>query len=108
MDDSDTEFKDAFILTRGRAVVAVGCMADLPDVDESVPRVDLSGRVVIPGLINTHHHMFQSLTRCIAQDETLFGWLKTLYVLRCAALTALTPTPHHLLVGHAATQLGST
>jgi 8-oxoguanine deaminase len=55
--------------------------ADLPapcNVDETI---DLSGHLVCPGLINTHHHMYQSLTRAVpaAQDASLFGWLKTLY-----------------------------
>jgi cytosine/adenosine deaminase-related metal-dependent hydrolase len=44
-------------------------------------RIDASGCVVVPGLINTHHHLFQSLTRAVpgAQDASLFAWLRTLY-----------------------------
>ena len=40
---------------------------------------DLKDHVVLPGLVNTHHHLYQTLTRCIAQDSGLFNWLKTLY-----------------------------
>jgi hypothetical protein len=41
--------------------------------------LDYSRHIVLPGLVNTHHHMVQSLSRVIAQDDELFGWLKTLY-----------------------------
>jgi cytosine/adenosine deaminase-related metal-dependent hydrolase len=42
--------------------------------------LDMAGKVVIPGLVNTHHHMYQSLTRVVpAQDGELFNWLTNLY-----------------------------
>jgi hypothetical protein len=53
---------------------------------EELPRhadtvIDLSGHIVIPGMVNTHHHLFQNLTRVVpaAQNAPLFGWLQTLY-----------------------------
>ena len=54
---------------------------DLPRPAEVDEMIDLSGFIVCPGLINTHHHMYQSLTRAVpaAQDSSLFEWLKTLY-----------------------------
>ena len=78
MDDDFTELKDAAIFIRDNVIEAVGVLADMPEqtADEVV---DLSRHVVIPGLVNTHHHMFQSLTRVIAQDKELFDWLVTLY-----------------------------
>jgi cytosine/adenosine deaminase-related metal-dependent hydrolase len=45
----------------------------------SIRRVDGTGCLITPGLINTHHHLYQWATRGLALDETLFGWLKTLY-----------------------------
>ena len=57
----------------------VGPSAEMPETADEV--LDLRGHVVLPGLINTHHHFYQTLTRVIpaAQNGNLFAWLKTLY-----------------------------
>jgi cytosine/adenosine deaminase-related metal-dependent hydrolase len=73
MDDEGTE-SDWLLIDDGR-VVAVGS-GTRPDADDVH---DLGGAVVTPGLINTHHHLWQNLTRARAQDENLFGWLQALY-----------------------------
>ena len=79
MDKDRRELPHASIFIAGQEIRAIGPVADLPDTADEV--IDLSGHVVCPGLINTHHHMFQSLTRAVpaAQDASLFGWLKALY-----------------------------
>ncbi len=76
MDDARRELKNASILIEGNRIKSVG--ATEAEADEVI---DLAGHVVLPGLINTHHHMYQSLTRAVpaAQDADLFLWLKTLY-----------------------------
>ncbi|MCE2517854.1 MAG: 8-oxoguanine deaminase [Alphaproteobacteria bacterium] len=79
MDAHDRELTNASIFIRDGVIETVGPEAELPaDADEVI---DLSGHVVTPGMVNTHHHLFQNLTRVVpaAQNETLFGWLKTLY-----------------------------
>ncbi|QPC81512.1 8-oxoguanine deaminase [Phototrophicus methaneseepsis] len=78
MDDVQRELKNASIFIRDNVIEAVGSLEEMPEqtADEVY---DLSRHVVIPGLINTHHHMFQNLTRVIAQDKELFDWLVTLY-----------------------------
>ena len=50
-----------------------------PQIADTI--IDMKGHVVIPGMVNTHHHLFQNLTRAVpaAQNSELFGWLKTLY-----------------------------
>jgi 8-oxoguanine deaminase len=79
MDDADTEIADGALYVENGVIVAVGKTADLPETADVV--VDLRGHVVAPGLVNTHHHLYQSLTRAIpgAQDADLFTWLRTLY-----------------------------
>jgi cytosine/adenosine deaminase-related metal-dependent hydrolase len=76
MDGQRRELAGADIRIDGGAITALG--ADLGPADEVV---DASRCVVTPGLVNTHHHLYQTLTRAVpgGQDALLFGWLKTLY-----------------------------
>lgn len=78
MDDSRTGIRDAAIFVRDNVIEAVGSLADMP-AQTADTVLDLRDHVVLPGLINTHHHMFQSLTRVFAQNHELFDWLTTLY-----------------------------
>jgi cytosine/adenosine deaminase-related metal-dependent hydrolase len=75
MDDAGTEHPDGWILVEGGFVSAVGA-GEEPEADETV---DLAGAVVTPGLVNTHHHLYQTLTRARAQQADLFSWLRELY-----------------------------
>jgi cytosine/adenosine deaminase-related metal-dependent hydrolase len=75
MDDAGTEHSSGWILVEGDLIEAVGAGAE-PDHDT---RVDLGGAVVTPGLVNTHHHLYQTLTRARAQQADLFTWLRELY-----------------------------
>ncbi len=81
MDAARREIRDGAILLEDHRIIAVGPTATLPDTADEV--LDLTGHVVLPGLVNTHHHMFQSLTRAVpgVQDAELFGWLQGLYPL---------------------------
>ncbi len=75
MDDAGRELADGWILVSDGLVAAVGD-GPRPEADETV---DLGGAVVTPGLVNTHHHLFQTLTRARAQQADLFTWLRELY-----------------------------
>jgi len=79
MDDGGTEIIDGGLYVVDGFIEQVGSTAELPDTADEI--VDLSGHVVLPGLINTHHHFYQTLTRAVpgAQDVGLFDWLRTLY-----------------------------
>ena len=73
------ELANASVFIRGNLIESIGPAADLPqDADEVI---DARGHLVMPGMVNTHHHMFQSLTRAIpaVQNAELFGWLRGLY-----------------------------
>lgn len=85
-DDARRELRDASVLVRGGRVEAVGPAAALPREADEV--IDARGHLVVPGLVNAHHHMFQSLTRAVpaVQDAELFAWLRGLYP-RWAGLT---------------------
>jgi len=78
MDATRRELRDAAIYVRDNVIVAVGDLRDMPST--TADRV-INGRrhVVLPGLVNTHHHLFQTLTRALAQQADLFAWLKTVY-----------------------------
>src|SRR3989440_10010972 len=75
LDDAGTEHADGWVLLDGGLIEAIGG-GEPPDANE---RVDLAGALVTPGLVNTHHHLYQTLTRARAQQADLFTWLKTLY-----------------------------
>jgi 8-oxoguanine deaminase len=82
MDDARRELHNAAIFVRDRVIEQVGMATELPQTADEV--LDLGDRhIVLPGLVNTHHHFFQTLTRVIpaAQDGSLFNWLETLYPL---------------------------
>lgn len=74
-DDAGTEHPSGWVLVENGAIAAVGA-GDEPQAEE---RVDLGGAVVTPGLVNTHHHLYQTLTRARAQEADLFSWLRELY-----------------------------
>jgi 8-oxoguanine deaminase len=79
MDNHRREIHDGGFFVRDGIFEFVGTSDDLPDVADEV--LDLRDHIVLPGLINTHHHFYQTLTRAVpgAQDANLFNWLKTLY-----------------------------
>jgi cytosine/adenosine deaminase-related metal-dependent hydrolase len=79
MDAERRRFADGGLFVRDNVIEQVGPTADLPRQADRI--IDARGMIVLPGLVNTHHHLYQTLTRALpaAQDATLFGWLKALY-----------------------------
>jgi cytosine/adenosine deaminase-related metal-dependent hydrolase len=77
VDASGTEIPHGYVVIEDELIVAVGeGPAPVGDYDE---RIDGRGRLVTPGLVNTHHHLYQWATRGLAADHTLFEWLVELY-----------------------------
>lgn len=81
MDDGDTVLRDTDVLVEGPTIRAVG--PDLRDVSDGARTLDGRNKVVVPGLVNTHHHLTQTLTRAVpaVQDAKLFDWLTHLYAI---------------------------
>lgn len=79
MDDDHRLIADGGLFIDGPSIAAVGTTAAMPAYADRV--LDARGMILLPGLVNTHHHLYQTLTRAVpaAQDATLFQWLKTLY-----------------------------
>jgi len=98
MDNHRHEIEDGGIFIKDGFIEEVGKSDQLPSKADQI--LDLKGHIVLPGLVNTHHHFYQTLTRVVpdAQDANLFNWLKTLYPIwarmrpediRISTLTAL-------------------
>ncbi len=79
MDEARREISNGGLFVRDGFIEQVGLTTGLPETADTV--LDLRGCLVLPGLVNTHHHFYQTLTRAVpaAQDANLFNWLKTLY-----------------------------
>ncbi len=95
-DGAGREFEDGHLVIAGDRIAAVGAgrAPELPPLGASADdgpaaeagrpdgqtiHVDAGGCLLTPGLVNTHHHLYQWVTRAVSQDQTLFGWLTTLY-----------------------------
>jgi 8-oxoguanine deaminase len=79
MDDGQRRITDGGLFIKDNVIRQVAPTPELPPSADRV--VDASNMILLPGLINTHHHLYQSLTRALpgAQDAELFDWLRTLY-----------------------------
>ncbi|MCW5874000.1 MAG: 8-oxoguanine deaminase [Anaerolineales bacterium] len=79
MDEQRREIQDGGLFIRDGFIEQVGPSTELPQSADEV--LDLRGHILLPGLVNTHHHFVQILTRAVpaAQNVNLFNWLTTLY-----------------------------
>ena len=80
--DARTELHNACLFVRDNCIEYIGPAAGLPpEALQADEVIDASHHLVLPGLVNTHHHMYQSLTRAVpqVQNAELFGWLRGLY-----------------------------
>src|SRR5918995_6540356 len=79
MDDERREFPNAGLFVRDRIIEQVGSTEELPQYADVV--LDMTGQIVLPGFVNTHHHLDQTLTRALpaGQDINLFPWFRAHY-----------------------------
>ncbi|MET9498639.1 8-oxoguanine deaminase [Streptomyces sp. NPDC006552] len=79
VDVNDTEYASGYIVVAGNRIESLGAGKAPEGLENVVRRVDGTGHLATPGLVNTHHHFYQWITRGLATDHNLFNWLKTLY-----------------------------
>ncbi|MET9666310.1 8-oxoguanine deaminase [Streptomyces sp. NPDC006475] len=79
VDADDTEYASGYIVVADNRIESVGAGQAPAGLDNVVRRIDGTGHLATPGLINTHHHFYQWITRGLATDHNLFNWLVALY-----------------------------
>ncbi|WP_406103254.1 8-oxoguanine deaminase [Streptomyces sp. NBC_01003] len=79
VDANDTEYASGYVVVADNKIESVGAGQAPAGLENVVRRVDGTGHLVTPGLINTHHHFYQWITRGLATDHNLFNWLVALY-----------------------------
>jgi cytosine/adenosine deaminase-related metal-dependent hydrolase len=79
VDANDTEYASGHLVLAGNRIESVGAGRAPEGLENVVRRIDASGHLATPGLVNTHHHFYQWITRGLATDHNLFDWLVALY-----------------------------
>jgi cytosine/adenosine deaminase-related metal-dependent hydrolase len=79
VDADDTEYASGHVVVADNRIESVGPGKAPEGLEDVLRRVDGTGHLVTPGLVNTHHHFYQWITRGLAQDSNLFNWLVALY-----------------------------
>ncbi|MBT2528738.1 8-oxoguanine deaminase [Streptomyces sp. ISL-99] len=79
VDANDTEYASGYVVVAGNRIESIGAGKAPEGLENVVRRIDGTGHLVTPGLVNTHHHFYQWITRGMATDHNLFNWLVALY-----------------------------
>ncbi|MGC5567276.1 8-oxoguanine deaminase [Streptomyces sp. FR-108] len=79
VDADDTEYPTGHLVLAGDRIESLGAGQAPEGLENVVRRIDATGHLVTPGLVNTHHHFYQWITRGLATDHNLFDWLVALY-----------------------------
>ncbi|MEW1869654.1 8-oxoguanine deaminase [Streptomyces caelestis] len=79
VDAQDTEYASGHVVLTGNRIESLGAGAAPAGLENVVRRIDGTGHLATPGLVNTHHHFYQWITRGLATDHHLFDWLVALY-----------------------------
>ncbi|MFD3735603.1 8-oxoguanine deaminase [Streptomyces sp. NPDC058632] len=79
VDAKDTEYASGYLVLAGNRIESLGAGRAPEGLQNVVRRIDATGHLVTPGLVNTHHHFYQWITRGLATDHNLFDWLVALY-----------------------------